>query len=370
MNMNQAHISDYIDRIYQAVLTPEDIPTIMDDLRTLVDAPYSSFQVEGIHNHSLDQMHLVNYDPTSINSYSDYFVSRDPWTQTIINRGMINTPFQCSERLVSDKDYCRSEFYQDWGRHWGVRYAMGSGFQIDQQHILKLAFQRHCDHTPFTVAEEQTLNLLHGHFEQWVRLHGIFSDQQQEISSSLPLDSINRPVWVLDRNMALHYSNHHGQQQLSDNKVFSLSNNQLRLKVHHQHTQLEKRIQLLTHSDHLLQHAIQREPVFLTIDQQTETFWLIPFTQHNQRRVILVGQKVIADEQDIESQLGITRRQAQAAMLLTKGHNLADIAQNMNISVHTVRNQLSSCYRELNVANQSELIELVSHTWKGVPYPD
>lgn len=361
INVDVNRVSDYIDRIYQAILTPDDIPEIMSDLRSEVDAPYSSLQVEGIYNHSLDQAHLIDYDSTAINQYSDYFITLDPWTQKLIDRGAIDHPFQSAVKMVSDKDYRASEFYQDWGRQHGVRYAIGSGFKVDNQHILKLAFQRHCDHQAFADHDEQFLNLLHPHFGQWLRLSNLFKDQPSHHEQRDILDGMNRPVWLLSSDLTIKYSNKMAEQWLKQAHFVTLKDQKLTTRDYNQYCQLQQKVNALSTPEKQRlsgnQHAIS-----LTDGNQSEMFWLVPVLVNHQRLVMLVGRKQNADARHVHQQFGISLRQAEISTRLSAGSHVAEIANDLNISVNTVRNQLSSSFRKLGIKNQSELVELIHHT--------
>ena len=95
MNMQQ-QLNQYIDRIYRAVLQPESITDIMNDLRQVVDAPYTAFQIEHLYTHELSQASLIAYDDSAINQYSDYFVHVDPWTKRALEQGLLNQNFLAS----------------------------------------------------------------------------------------------------------------------------------------------------------------------------------------------------------------------------------------------------------------------------------
>lgn len=55
----------------------------------------------------------------------------------------------------------------------------------------------------------------------------------------------------------------------------------------------------------------------------------------------------------------LSRRERQVLGLLTNGARVSAIAMRLNISPHTVRNHLKSCFRKVGVRSQAELVERV-----------
>jgi DNA-binding CsgD family transcriptional regulator len=88
------------------------------------------------------------------------------------------------------------------------------------------------------------------------------------------------------------------------------------------------------------------------------TSWILPAT----RWLVLVfdpEQRVHVDAQLLRIDLGITRREAEIASLLTMGFGLADAAAKSGISVHTARNQLKSIFSKTGLRSQAELVKKI-----------
>lgn len=61
----------------------------------------------------------------------------------------------------------------------------------------------------------------------------------------------------------------------------------------------------------------------------------------------------------LRAELGLTQSEARLALQLGAGATVADAAKELNISVHTARNQLKSIYSKTGINRQSELIKLL-----------
>jgi DNA-binding CsgD family transcriptional regulator len=53
----------------------------------------------------------------------------------------------------------------------------------------------------------------------------------------------------------------------------------------------------------------------------------------------------------------LTRREWEVAQRLMSSHRIRDIAQDLNISVHTARHHIKSTYRKLGVRSHAELVK-------------
>jgi DNA-binding CsgD family transcriptional regulator len=86
--------------------------------------------------------------------------------------------------------------------------------------------------------------------------------------------------------------------------------------------------------------------------------WILPAP----RWLVLVfdpEQGVQVDVQLLRVDLGITRREAEIASLLTMGCDLADAAAKCGISIHTARNQLKSIFGKTGMRSQAELMKKI-----------
>ncbi|MGK0444508.1 MAG: DNA-binding CsgD family transcriptional regulator [Bermanella sp.] len=367
---NPEAVGSFIQRIYEAVLTPNDIHQLVDDVRLYIDAPYAGFQIENLHTHELGDSHLINYDESSINSYAENFITKDPWTIKLLEENKLYGMFSSSIKHVRDKDYLNTEFYQDWGRHNGVRYAIGSSFEINHSHMLKVSFQRHSDHTYFDDHVEGFLNLLQPHLAQFVQLSSVFQEQQQSNIAQMLLD-LNRPVWIVNADLEIIFHNQDAQEWMQDGHYLSSHNNQLTTKQPQQQSLLTQQVKLTTdlpHNPKLWRGnngSGGHEKMVLGTPSQNECFWLTPLPncQDPTTSVALItGRKPLPKVDLIQRVHGLSQRKAQLCLLLMEGYSTSDAAQHLNISINTVRNNLAACFKELNVNNQSELVQHLFNT--------
>lgn len=343
--------------------------SIMSDLRGVVDAEYSAFQVESLSTFELRQALLIGYDEDSIESYTQYYVAQDPWTVEVLKNGLVDQPFMSGHRVLADNIYKESEFYRDWGRHYGVRHVVGTSLTLDDGFVFKANFQRSDSQEAFSEELESFLNWLHPHFRHFVRLSSMFQQQQEPHENwQQPLLHLNRPVWVVDKHMHLVFQNHSADDWLSDSSYLTCVEGQLTSPDYQQNNLLKQSVVRFSepslpgsgkHMDNRVHHY---DRVTLGSAVSSENFWLSPLMVQGETEkglVMIIGRKPLPNISMLMQYHHLTQRQAQICLLLMQGVTPQQMAQNLNISLNTVRNTISACFRVLNVKNQSELIRVL-----------
>lgn len=75
--------------------------------------------------------------------------------------------------------------------------------------------------------------------------------------------------------------------------------------------------------------------------------------------------KTIHEPQPWLGRMGVTRQEQKVVGLLERGLTNPEIANVLGVSMHTVRNQLASVFRKLQVSRRAELVYIVSRASAG-----
>lgn len=356
-------IKHFIQRIYQAVMAPDTIYDVMNDLRSVIDAQFSAFQIEDVVTHELGRSFLIDYDEKAIDIYADYYISRDPWTLEGLKNGLLNQSFNAAQRVVSDKRFKESEFYRDWGRFHDVRHAIGCSFDIDDGSMLKISFQRGPDQSPFDGDAEAFLNLLHPHFKQFVRLSPMFEEAVLKYSNwQKSLEYLDRPIWVVNSDLKIEFMNSQAEHWLEGSQYLRCENKKLSTANISEQSKLLASVKNMSeiaessikNNDNI---SAKNERIILGNVLENESFWITPFSNSVKSNLVMItGRKALPEIDIIMQRHGLTQRQSQLCTLLVQGKSIQEIAAQLNIAVNTARNTLAACFRILNVSNQSELI--------------
>ena len=363
-----------IEDIYQCISTPENIGEVIKEIGGLLHAPYTSFQVENRFTHEMKTSIMTGYDESALKKYGEYFVYRDPWTQQVLKRGLIDEGFTLCQNLVSDKQFCNTEFYQDWGKYEKVRHAVGTNFTLDDSYILKIALQRHDEQSAFSSEEASFLNLIRPHIKQFVRLSNLNAREYANRQGWLEgVDRLKRGVWVVDANMKVVHLNKTAESILVGSKGsgskgwINVQSGRLCLPDHTSQKELGRRVSALIEmispvvtgsliNTHTLTDYLY-EYIDIKIPAGCERLWLAPLAlQGMPGLVALISREEPTSSDEIQKIFDLPERQAQLCALLAQGETLQSCSESLNISLNTARNTLAACYRRLNVNNQSKLI--------------
>ncbi|WP_430462314.1 helix-turn-helix transcriptional regulator [Thalassolituus sp. LLYu03] len=355
-------LNQYIQRIYAAILKPADILSVLDDLRHLVDAPYSSFQLESIETKHLRFAHLLGYDEQAIQDYVDYYIGVDPWTRLAYARNLLEADFTASDRIMKLADYSNTEFYADWGSPNDVVHAIGTGFRMDDGYILKITFQRGRTQGAFNEFNETFLSRLRPHFAEYVRLSPIFAQQQNQCQTFMDiLQQTERPLLLVNAQCELKFANRHGERWLS-NQNWMLPAQQ---RLHCRDRQLQNRLEASIHRACFPVFQMAGQPTsFLTLGEgdNAEAIWVIPVQAGQDQQepmALLVARKSVDCPVALMVRYRLSRRQAELCLNLMQGLTLEETALAMNIRFNTARNTMITCFQKLAVSSQIQLIHFL-----------
>ncbi|WP_417465437.1 hypothetical protein [Kordiimonas sp.] len=95
-------------------------------------------------------------------------------------------------------------------------------------------------------------------------------------------------------------------------------------------------------------------------NETTDNFEAQRVAARKRYRIVFSPISIATDNSKIlRTELGLTQSEARLALQLGAGATVADAAKELNISVHTARNQLKSIYGKTGINRQSELIKLL-----------
>ena len=356
-------LKHYINRIYQTVLEPASMEGVVSDLRSVIGAAYGGFQVENMFTNELRQLSLLGYDESHFDGYIEHYIFKDPWQKEALKLNLAATPFVPCHHLVSDKIYRESEFYQDWGRQYDLRHAIGSHILLDDGFLFKIHFERHADQKPFDEDIELFLNLLRPHFNHFVKLSPIFQCPDNTSGNwQMALLHLNRPVWVINKDMQLVFHNNSADEWLTDGVYFSSIEGQLQTSDHLQNNMFIQKVGQMTSPLEVAEFDAssgQHNRITIGAKDKVENFWLSLVIEEGNLvdgLVMVAGRRPLPSVAMLTKYHRLTQRQAQVCQLLMLGSSPQVAAQKLNISINTIRNTLATCFRVLNVNNQSELI--------------
>ncbi len=113
------------------------------------------------------------------------------------------------EMLVPDAEFLRSEFYCDFGRHYGLRYVVGAVVPLGEAGVLPIGLHRPEGRDRFGAVEKRVLEAVLPHLRRALQLRHRLSARATDAPTLglAALDALPLGVLVLDAEMAVLLAN-------------------------------------------------------------------------------------------------------------------------------------------------------------------
>jgi pimeloyl-ACP methyl ester carboxylesterase/DNA-binding CsgD family transcriptional regulator len=232
-------------------------------------------------------------------------------------------------------------------------------------------------------ADEEALDILKGHLDQAAEL-------SQKIFNGFldnELHDTDYGILEIDSHNIICASNRTARTLLYDHLSSTLNEDDLCFRDEdHQQIFLDARARLARGDVHstLLRFDLRDEKTTLlaVLMSNPEDESLEPEKKRQRaKRLRLVFSPISLSTDNgeiLRTELGLTHSEARLALHLGTGATVAEAAEELNISIHTARNQLKAIYAKTGLKRQSELIKLLielgllsrilidqRHTWTG-----
>ena len=354
-NLETDYLKKMIQRIHRAVLEPDAIFNVINDLGVLIDSPIARCKVVDFSIANLAELSTPEYQSCLSEVDSQCFVIADSKTNLLGKFG---------RKLVNDGP---PGFFSS-AKGCGNCHVISAEFSTEDGVKFRVEFKRQYQQKAFSENTMRFLNYLHPHFVQYFRLSNLFQNQQLKLEGdSTPLKHLSRPLWIVNKNLKLIFCNQHPHHLMEWNECFSCANGHLYTKDDTQNKLLQEKVRRISQqnscsgsldSEEIFQNC---EVISLAVESHEENFWIMPMVANHGSGdlVMITGRKKLPKKDWLENNFNLTPRQSQLCLLLMQGCSLTVTAQHLQISVNTVRNLLAACFRVLEVNNQSELIRLL-----------
>ena len=164
-------VLDLVGSIYDAALTPELWPDVLDDLGNIVGCSRALIMTLDVLNpgSELEFLDTLRLDTTCLVDYATHYAATDIWAQ----RGM-RLPIgeaALGEALVPAAMFKRSEFYNDFLSRVEIAHALTSVIERDRELMTYISFYRTPRDGMFDEQSRSLLTTLAPHFRRAIKLH-------------------------------------------------------------------------------------------------------------------------------------------------------------------------------------------------------
>lgn len=304
------------------------------------------------------------YDPKFLETYSEYFAERNVWAPGFSGFG--EGQIVDARQMCTDDVLYRSEWYNDWIRPQDD-IVLGGGVVVSKG--LDGVF---CigGNIPRQAGEKAV--------EKWLSLLELLTPQLRnswDISraiTSTRVGGMGSGVLIVRPNRRLVFLSDAAEQYLIKGEVFRIDakgylkgethtvdhwiDNLLLQMVRKPFTSRKVRFRLTDGSSFLLHGTT------INSDFVGES-WPLPSCSYAGPLLLVTMSKsalIDSSETKLIKRLGLTNAEAQVALALTDGLTTRQIAEQRNVSVYTIRNQLKSAISKSDTRGQSEFAILVT----------
>ncbi len=211
--MSQTHLLALTEEIYDAAAGGTPWTAVGQALAKLVGARTTSLMVADPGGQGAELLCHTNIPDEAVAAYANRYRAHDLWTQraAALLRVPGATPrVRTSGSLVPDAEFLKSEFWNGFGRRYGLRYVMGTVLPLGEAGTMPLGLHRPQGASPFDEAEKRLLEAALPHLRRGLQL-------RQRLSAATPapggatglaaLDGLAHGVLVVDAGLRVLLAN-------------------------------------------------------------------------------------------------------------------------------------------------------------------
>lgn len=217
--MNAAVDLDLLELIHDVTLGLVPWDDVMAQLRQAFTAELCSLRVYAGTSGQTRTLSNAGQDGRPWHLYAGHFAAIDPFAASMRTGRMPSGVFMHGDQLVPAHRFCATEFYQDWYRPNGLRYAAGAYVRTADGQFLQMGMPRAPDAGPyqageiaglqryfnhiqraFRAQEERAARAVRPDFDQVARAFGLSAAETRLVASLAETGSLKRSAQRLNRS--------------------------------------------------------------------------------------------------------------------------------------------------------------------------
>ncbi len=304
------------------------------------------------------------FDLQSGQDYAEYYIKIDP-RFPLVTDYPIDQWTSCHD--IHDQNFVnRNEFYQDFLLPSKARYVHAARIDETEEQFTMFGILRAIDQSPFTIENTRAAKRFSGHLQR--ALHLQRQAQQLKLKAELgamAIDVLAIARLLVDAKGAILHLNAHAENALR-NPSSGLCSKAGRLLATHTSTksQLSQLISDATSSPAVggamfLNHARTQQlfVIPLPANSRFAENWQLPLAF----LIILPIGTNVSNLHLFAELYALSPTELRVVTALMQGKSAEEYAQEMGVTMNTVRTQLKSIYKKTNTRRQSELLLLLNN---------
>ncbi len=328
-------------------------------------------------NFALEPLHH-GYDPGFMKSYAAHYGALNAWAQGL-GRAPIGQPVT-SAQCLPEEDLFKTEFYQDWVRPQGdVRTGAGVVLSRDSSRFFVLGgnmAQRHAHRESEWV---RTLGLLAPHMCLSLEIGRTLFDAKANAVLGVPAaPGAGGAVFAVTQRRQVRYANHAALVLAEIGQVLAYDHaGRIILADPEADAALGAALGKLHWAKGAMSGSVRAQDSqgnvkvmrFARIESDRLGFIPVGIDTGSAEPLLLVSIQlddvVPALRKTLRERFGLTESEIAVAILIGDGLQADEIAQQRDVSVHTVRDQIKASLRKTGMARQAGLVRMLHDLQAG-----
>jgi len=314
---------------------------------------------------------MINTGPVTrqgIESYETHFFALDPFVR--LPEGEVVT----AEELIG-KSWLESVVYQEYLKPLGIRHLLGADIYTQDGIECRLRVTRSHNQKPFSAEDKALVRFLLPHLKRAIQLHARLD--YLECERQLFAGTVNRlllGIVSFAQNGTLLETNQEARRILSEKDGLWLSGNTLCVESAQESRELQRMIRQALADSISGGHGGPGLVEAMSVSRPSGRAKLgvlvrsIPPGDWSESKLRPAVAVFLRDPESSAAQpsqelvrrlFGLTRMEAQLALLLAEGYTLDEAAEKMDVRRNTARTHLRSIFCKTGVTRQTMLVRLM-----------
>jgi DNA-binding CsgD family transcriptional regulator len=360
-----------IKAIYDAAITPSLWPIFLEQLRGLLDAEFLA--VVAIHKPTLQvkTLHHTQWDPVAINDLAARQLMRVPMREQIAF-GAPDTPHS-SLSLMSEPEFARTDFYQDWMAPNGLRDGATCAIIDNAEEHLMIGMVTALHREPVSEHEMTMLARLSPHLRRALMIgQALENTREGGWKAGLALAALARidtPILICDAEGHMVFANPAGEISLREERFLLVHNGQLEPRDPQDSGPFIDALQHAASGETLAAQRSFGLPLLGT--DGVGYAYILPLHGGVQAQgapdkplvaVFLATSKgqPLPEKTMLRDLFNLSPAEIRIALCIGQGQSVPTTAESLQLSVNTVKTHLAHVFRKTGCATQAELVKLIA----------
>jgi DNA-binding CsgD family transcriptional regulator len=211
--VSQARLLALTEEIYDAAAGGTPWDAVGQGLAALVHARSTSLMVADPGRPGAELLCHTNIPAEAVAAYAGTYRAHDLWTQraaSLLSMPGAQPRVRTSGSLVPDAEFLKSEFWNGFGRHYGLRYVLGTVVPLGAAGTMPLGLHRPQGAAPFDEAEKLLLEAALPHLRRGLQLRhrlAAVAPASSGPAGLAALDGLAHGVLVVDAGLRVLLAN-------------------------------------------------------------------------------------------------------------------------------------------------------------------